>query len=116
MNLQIRANQRSGDLPMPEDNSSPASYETEKIKMRPKRSKNKIVSEILEICLEGTNKTRIVYQANLNFKTVNSYLDLLINNSMIVVTKGPKKIYTTTEKGRELLSNYDRVKDETAWF
>jgi predicted transcriptional regulator len=101
---------------MPEDMSGSASGETEKRGTRQKRSKNKIISEILDICLEGANKTRIVYQVNLNFRTVNSYLDLLINNSMIEVSGEAKKIYKTTERGRELRNNYDRVKDETDWF
>jgi predicted transcriptional regulator len=105
-----------GDLPMPENTDGPVFSEAEKRSTRQKRSKNKIISEILDICLEGANKTRIVYQVNLNFRTVNSYLDMLIKNSMIEVSGDAKKIYKTTEKGKELRSNYDRVKGETDWF
>lgn len=105
-----------GDLPMPENTDGPVFGEAEKRSTRQKRSKNKIISEILDICLEGANKTRIVYQVNLNFRTVNSYLDMLIKNSMIEVSGDAKKIYRTTEKGKELRSNYDRVKGETDWF
>lgn len=43
-----------------------------------KRSRQEIISQILEICTKGASKTKIVYQANLNFKTVNPYLELLI--------------------------------------
>jgi len=104
-------------LSMLEDRDSSVSEGADQRRTRPKRSKNKIVSEILKVCLEGANKTRVVYQVNLNFRTVNSYLDLLIKNSMIeVITAAPTKTYKTTEKGKELLSSYDRVKDETAWF
>lgn len=101
---------------MPENRDSSMPEGDNKRGTRQKRSKNKIISEVLEICLEGANKTRIVYQVNLNFRTVNSYLDLLIKNSMIEVSGEEKKIYKTTEKGRELRNNYDRVKDETDWF
>jgi predicted transcriptional regulator len=34
-----------------------------------RRSREEIVSEILDVCLNGANKTRIVYQANLNFRS-----------------------------------------------
>jgi hypothetical protein len=43
-----------------------------------KRSRQEIITQILEICMNGASKTKIVYQANLNFKMVNPYLDLLI--------------------------------------
>lgn len=101
---------------MSEDRDSSVSDGADRKSTRPKRSKNRIISEILKVCLEGANKTRIVYQVNLNFRTVNTYLDLLIKNSMIKVTVAATKTYKTTEKGKELLSSYERVKDETVWF
>jgi predicted transcriptional regulator len=81
-----------------------------------KRSRSKIILEILELCLEETCKTRVVYQANLNFKTVNPYLDLLIENDLIMVNLGPRVLYKTTDKGRELLKNYDRIKGELSFL
>lgn len=101
---------------MSENRDSSVSDGADRKSTRPKRSKNRIISEILKVCLEGANKTRIVYQVNLNFRTVNTYLDLLIKNSMIKVTVAATKTYKTTEKGKELLSSYERVKDETVWF
>lgn len=71
-----------------------------------RRSRETIAELILTLCLEGINKTRIVYQANLNFKTVRPYLDLLIENGLIEVEEGKgivKAIYRTTQKGEELL-------------
>jgi len=47
----------------------------------------------------GASKTKIVYQANLNFKTVNPYLDLLIKNEMIQVNEGRAILYETTPTG-----------------
>jgi len=79
-----------------------------------KRSRPEIISQILEICINGASKTRIVYQyqANLNFKTVNSYLDLLIKNEMIQVNEGRAILYETTPKGIGLLGNIKRIHDK----
>ena len=78
-----------------------------------KRSRDKIISEILDICVGGAHKTKIVYQANLNFRTVNPYLELLTKNGMI---DGQKKhnlvVYETTNKGLALLDNYKQIQDE----
>ncbi|MGD0954864.1 MAG: winged helix-turn-helix domain-containing protein [Methanotrichaceae archaeon] len=41
-----------------------------------KRTREEIVSRILDVCQNGANKTKIVYQTNLNFRTINPYLDL----------------------------------------
>ena len=42
-----------------------------------------IISQILDICINGASKTRIVYQANLNFRTINPYLEMLTKNELI---------------------------------
>jgi len=42
-----------------------------------------IISQILDICIDGASKTKIVYQANLNFRIINPYLDLLTKNGLI---------------------------------
>lgn len=66
-----------------------------------KRSRQEIFSQILKICLDGANKTKIVYQANLNFRTVNSYLEILIKNQHLIETgQGELVLYKTTRKGR----------------
>jgi predicted transcriptional regulator len=71
-----------------------------------RRSRPQIISEILEICRRGANKTRIVYQANLNFGTVNPYLQDLMKNRLIDFNNGE---YQTTDKGAVLLENINRV-------
>ncbi len=77
-----------------------------------KRSRHTIISQILDICLTGASKTRIVYQANLNFRTVNPYIDLLIKNGLIRVEPGKKVLYETTEKGVTLLENFKLINCE----
>jgi predicted transcriptional regulator len=78
--------------------------------MPPKRTKNQLILEILEICLEDSkSKTRVVYQANMNFNTVNSYLDLLIKNGLIEVIEGEMTLYKTTEKGENALEKLRKI-------
>lgn len=67
-----------------------------------KRSREAIITEILEVCSEGATKTRIVYQVNLNFHTVIPYLNLLINRGMIERSENDPGIYKTTPVGIKL--------------
>ena len=77
-----------------------------------KRSRNEIISQILEICKNGASKTKIVYQANLSFNTVNPYLDLLIKNDLIRVNEGRAILYETTPKGIRLLESIKQINDK----
>jgi predicted transcriptional regulator len=74
-----------------------------------KRSKHVIISRILDICQNGANKTRIVYQANLNFRTVDPYIDLLIKNNLIEVKQGKTTLYETTDRGINLLDDFKHI-------
>ena len=74
-----------------------------------RRSREEIVSEILDVCLNGANKTRIVYQANLNFRTINPYLDLLIGKNLITVSQGQRLLYETTPQGMNMLEGIKGV-------
>jgi len=77
-----------------------------------KRSREEIFSQILKICLDGANKTKIVYQANLNFRTANSYLDILIKNQHLIETiQGEQILYKTTTKGENLLEYINKIND-----
>ena len=77
-----------------------------------KRSRNMIVSRILDICKDGACKTQIVYQANLNFRTVNPYIDLLTKNNLIEVKQGKKISYKTTDKGVLLLKDFQHINSQ----
>jgi len=74
-----------------------------------RRDKLQIILDILEICVNGANKTKIVYQANLNFKMVNIYLDILTNDQLLDVDSEQSKIYVTTNKGKELLKDVKQI-------
>jgi predicted transcriptional regulator len=69
-----------------------------------RRSTDQIIADILEICLmPGVIKTKIVYQANMNFDTINPYLDMLIKDGLIRATSSKHPIYRTTRKGKMAL-------------
>jgi predicted transcriptional regulator len=74
-----------------------------------KRSKQEIIAQILEVCLDSSSKTRIVYQVNLNFRTINPYLDILMKNSLIEMNEAEQKLYKTTPKGAGLLDTMKKV-------
>jgi len=77
-----------------------------------KRSRHTIISQILDICRGGASKTRIVYQANLNFRTVNPYIDLLIKNNLIEAKRGNRVLYETTERGEALREDFEQINSQ----
>ena len=74
-----------------------------------KRCKEEIVSQILEICCQAVHKTAIVYKANLNFRTVNPYIELLSKKGLIEVDQGS---YTITSRGIDTLRSMKLVQAE----
>ena len=78
-----------------------------------KRSRDVIISKVLDICIGGAHKTKIVYQANLNFRTVNPYLELLTRNGMIDTREERNMVvYKTTDRGLALLDSYKQIHGE----
>ena len=65
----------------------------------------------MSICKDGANKTRVVYQANLNFRTVDSFLELLIKNELIEVKRKKHLTYETTKKGVNVLETINHIND-----
>jgi predicted transcriptional regulator len=68
-----------------------------------KRSKDQIIANILDICRDGANKTKIVYQVNLNFRTITPPLDLLLRKGFLVASQGDRPIYRTTPQGERAI-------------
>jgi len=71
-----------------------------------KRNRQDIIYDILTICLRGANKTKIVYEGNLNFRTTNHYLNDLVKNQFINIEQGE---YCTTQRGVSLLESMNQV-------
>lgn len=68
-----------------------------------KRSNLDICVDILYVAKGGVNKTKIVYQANLNFKIVKKYLKRLIDGGLLEKTG---KLFVTTQKGTRFIEQY----------
>ncbi len=64
-----------------------------------------ICADILRVAQGGALKTRIVYQANLNFKIVKGYLQRLIANGMLD-TNQEGRLFVTTSMGVDFLERY----------
>jgi predicted transcriptional regulator len=77
-----------------------------------RRSRPMIILQILSVCDSGANKTRIVYNANLNFKIVNYYIDLLTTKGLIAAKQESPKYYETTQRGRDLLKSLKLIDRE----
>jgi predicted transcriptional regulator len=75
-----------------------------------RRDKLKIILDILDICTDGANKTKIVYQANLNFKMANIYLEIMTNEGLLShQDENGGKLYLTTGRGKDLLSDVRQI-------
>ena len=72
------------------------------------RSKTDIMQAVLKSCGLPTSKTRIMYSAYLNFKQINSYLDFMIKEHLIIKTK---KEYVRSSKGSDVLANLMRFRE-----
>jgi len=70
------------------------------------RSKLDIFAHVLEAARNGTTKTRIVSQANLNQKFVTYSLSLLVDLDLLAETRNSPVSYNTTEKGFRFLHEY----------
>jgi len=70
------------------------------------------IAEILEIALEGSLKTHIMYKAGLSYRDLVQLIDLLLDLGLIEVTgKGRHKTYKTTEKGMRYLQSYIDIRN-----
>jgi len=72
-----------------------------------RRNKLEILGGILDICKgDGSSKTKIVYQVNLNFKNAGQYLEWLTSHGYLVKEE---RLYKTTPSGNELLQNINNI-------
>ena len=72
-----------------------------------RRNKLEILSCILNLCkTEGSSKTKIVYQVNLNFKNAGLYLEWLTQHGYLEMNN---KLYKTTPTGCKFLKNLNNI-------
>jgi predicted transcriptional regulator len=61
------------------------------------RSRTDIAVDILKVAMKGSNKSRIVCEANVNFNIATKYLKMLNEKELIMQEKG---LFITTDKGK----------------
>ena len=74
-----------------------------------RRDKVEIMADILNACVHGANKTAIVHKANLNFKIVDTYLELLLQKDLISVEHNGVTSYKTTKNGMKFLKSFANI-------
>jgi predicted transcriptional regulator len=90
-----------------DENTKIVLIEPRGLKSRPRRDKMAIKRDILLAAQDGATKTRMVYQANLNFITIKPYIqELCLDGYLDPTIKG---IYQTTPKGMSFVRRYARL-------
>ena len=75
-----------------------------------RRSRMDIIADILSTSLNGTRKTQLMCQTNLNFSRREKYVEELIRLGLMEVGSNSPVTYITTERGQEWLKNYEKIK------
>ncbi len=77
-----------------------------------KRSRFEIIIDILNASMDGANKTKVVYDARLNFKQAEEYISFLMEAELLTQkVEGNRKTYQTTEKGKEMVNKFKELTD-----
>jgi predicted transcriptional regulator len=76
------------------------------------RGRVDIMSCILENSTKTSRKTRLIYRCNLSLSQFNMYATCLIEGQLLkkYLKEGNIKIFETTEKGKQFLKDYQKVK------
>ena len=73
------------------------------------RDRLSIIAAILEAANSGASKTRIMFSANLSFKLLEKYLDVVIKAGFVRIEYSN---YRLTEQGRAFLKNYKLLQEK----
>lgn len=67
--------------------------------------------DMLRVIREGADKpTQVMYKANLSWVALQGHLKLLISKGLLrEVEVGTRKIYEVTEKGQQVLQDYETL-------
>jgi predicted transcriptional regulator len=75
------------------------------------RGKIEIIGDILGVCLAGDAKrTHIMYKGNLSHDMLKTYTDELVNKGLVELNSS-KGQFKTTEKGKEFLDHYGKIRE-----
>ncbi|RZN33449.1 MAG: hypothetical protein EFT35_10670 [Methanophagales archaeon ANME-1-THS] len=68
-----------------------------------------IMADILSVARDGAGKTEIVCKTKLNFTRLKGYIAYLEAKGLL---ENIGSVYKSTEKGKEFLRDYQKVKDD----
>ena len=74
-----------------------------------RRSKYDLTKNILELSINGTNKTRIIEGCGLSYEQCIRYLMKLLNADLLRLEQHHSKFYKTTEKGKLYIQKYGEL-------
>jgi predicted transcriptional regulator len=75
-----------------------------------RREKTELIAKIREACADGASKTRFVTETNLNFRTVEPHISLLIKKRLLVVSSHRTRVwYRTALEGKETMKMIKEV-------
>jgi predicted transcriptional regulator len=72
-----------------------------------------VIRDILDLLQKNRQVkiTHIIYKANLSNNSIKPYLDELLKNKMIEqITVDDKKFFIITQKGREFLQEFNKIR------
>jgi predicted transcriptional regulator len=73
------------------------------------RSSLEIVRDILWVATDKCKKTRILYDAHLNYRLLEKYLEIVLENGLLEIVDG--SFYLVTWKGKNFLQTYEEYLD-----
>ena len=79
-----------------------------------RRSEFEIICKLLDLSKYGAKKTELLYQANLSYTQLKSYLSFLIEKEVIVTVEVKNNgnngiLYQLTDKGFEFLNDINKT-------
>ncbi|MBE3137084.1 MAG: DUF4364 domain-containing protein [Thermoplasmata archaeon] len=76
-----------------------------------RRNEFEIIQQLLSLSLNGTKKTRLMYQTNMCYSQFNEYLHCLLEKKFLEPRSGNPHgtLYFTTEKGKKLLDSVNNT-------
>jgi predicted transcriptional regulator len=75
---------------------------------RRRRSIHQIHAKMLEISLQPSSKSKIMYLAYVNFATANDQIAKLVSHGFLEFDK-PRRLYQTRPKGRNFIAKFKEI-------
>lgn len=77
-----------------------------------RRTREEILAAVLDACLDESSKTGIVFQTNMNSRSVIPYIEILVKRGFMEIIDGKPLRYKITEKGVQILNSLRTIRKE----